>query len=430
MARKVTPGDESSASESELWDRLRALPTMDDDPLQWDRRSGTFVSRKTTGDNHQTPSVGAPGTRRSSVVPPPGATPVEPPMMSHPASRPIARPANTPTGRPTSAGRPRKRRRSRVKVAVAILIVGPLVVVVGALALASAKFSQIPRAQVSGAFTPAIGGTNYLIVGTDSREGIKASDPNAGAFLGTNVAGSRTDTIMVLHIENGRQSLLSIPRDLWVKDPSTGQMGRINSTFTSGPTNLIKAVESIGIPIQHYAEINFVSFGKLVDSAGGIDINFAFPSRDTNSGLNIATAGPNHLNGTAALAYVRSRYFEELKNGKWVTDPRSDLGRIDRQRQFLTALTNNVTNTANPLTLSNMADAMSAGLKIDDALNLLDALKLGWSMRSFHPISASLPVTPRTTNGGADVLDLKQPDAKTMMNQFNHDALPNPPTAN
>ena len=299
-----------------------------------------------------------------------------------------------------------------------------------AFAFAAAKFSQIPRVKVSGAFTPAVAGTNYLIVGTDSRDGIKASDPNAGAFLGTNVAGSRTDTIMVLHIENGRQSLLSIPRDLWVKDPATGQMGRINSTFTAGPTNLIKAVQAIGIPIQHYAEINFVSFGRLVNSAGGININFAFPSRDTNSGLNIVTAGPNHLNGTAALAYVRSRHFEELKNGKWVTDPRSDLGRIDRQRQFLTALINKVTNTANPFAVSNMADAMSAGVKIDDALNLLDALKLGWSMQSFHPASASLPVTARTTNGGADVLDLKQPDAKTMTTQFNHGGLPNPTTAN
>ena len=317
-----------------------------------------------------------------------------------------------------------------MKILITAFILVPLVVMVGAFAFASAKFSQVPRVQVSGAFTPAVAGTNYLIVGTDSREGIKASDPNAGAFLGTGDAGSRTDTIMVLHIANGRQSLLSIPRDLWVKDPSTGKMGRINSTFSTGPANLIKAVQALGIPIQHYAEINFVSFGKLVDSAGGIDINFAFPSRDTNSGLNIATAGPNHLDGTAALAYVRSRHFEELENGKWVTDPRSDLGRIDRQRQFLAAMTNKVSNTVNPLALSNMADATSAGFKVDNALSLLDALKLGWSMRSFHPTSASLPVTPRTTSGGADVLDLKQPDAKTMMNQFNHGDLTNPTPAN
>jgi len=319
-------------------------------------------------------------------------------------------------------------RRRRLKIAIAALILVPIVLMAGAFAFASVKFSQIPRAQVSKAFTPAIAGTNYLIVGTDSRAGIKASDPNAGAFLGPGDAGSRTDTIMVLHIENGRQSLLSIPRDLWVKDPSTGKMGRINSTFTAGPANLIKAVEALGIPIQHYAEINFVSFGKLVDSAGGIDVNFAFPSRDTNSGLNIATAGRNHLNGTAALAYVRSRHFEELKNGKWVADPRSDLGRIDRQRQFLAALTNKVSNTVNPLALANVADATSAGFKIDNALGLLDALKLGWSMRSFHPASASLPVTARTTSGGADVLDLKQPDAKALIDQFNHGSLPSQQT--
>jgi len=292
------------------------------------------------------------------------------------------------------------------------------------------KFSQIPRAAVSASLSPASGaGTNYLIVGTDSREGIQAGDPNAGAFIAEQVTGARTDSIMVMHVEGDKQSLLSVPRDLWVKDPKTGQMGRINSTFEAGPSNLIKAVQAAGIPVHHYVEINFVSFGKLVDAVGGIDVTFEHPARDGASGLNVEAAGVNHLDGTQALAYVRSRHYEELKNGTWVTDPRSDLGRVERQRMFLTALMNKVTDTKNPVALGNITDAMSVGLKIDDALNLLDAIRLAWKLKGFHPTSGSLPVTPRTTTGGAEVLDLKQPDATNLIAQFNNGGLPEPDPA-
>ena len=138
-------------------------------------------------------------------------------------------------------------------------------------------------------------GTNYLIVGTDSREGISADDPNAGAFLGEAVTGARTDTIMVLHTEGSTAQLVSVPRDLWVTDPATGEKGRINSTFSSGPANLITAVENLGIPIDHYMEINFVSFSKLVDAVGGITIDFPNPARDDHSGLYVDKAGKNHL---------------------------------------------------------------------------------------------------------------------------------------
>ena len=277
------------------------------------------------------------------------------------------------------------------------------------------KFGQIPRTPVAAALSPITGAsTNILIVGTDSREGIDASDPNSGAFIGEAVSGSRTDSIMVLHVEGDKQSLLSIPRDLWVKDPKNNQMGRINATYTAGAPNLIKAVQNLGIPVHHYVEINFVSFGKLVDAVGGIDVDFANRTRDTNSGLYIDNPGVNHLDGTQALAYVRSRHFTEFKNGKWVEDPLSDLSRVQRQRTFLTALMNKVTDTKNPVELSSITSALSVGMKIDDAMNFLDALKLGWKLKGFHPESISLPTSPATKNG-AEVLELKPADAKPIL---------------
>ncbi len=297
----------------------------------------------------------------------------------------------------------------------------PLLLIAGMFTFGWMKFSQIPRVPVASVLSPVTGSaTNFLVVGTDSREGINPGDPNAEAFIGGGGAtGARTDSIMVLRVDGSEQSLLSIPRDLWVTDPATGQLGRINSTYNAGPANLILAVQNLGIPVHHYVEINFVSFGQLVDAVGGIDVTFEFPSRDTASGLVVDEAGVQHLDGTQALAYVRSRHFEELENDVWVEDPLSDLGRVARQRAFLSSLLTRVSSTKNPLEISRISDAMAIGLKLDDAMNFLDALRLGWQFRGgFEPTSDTLPVTPRTTSGGAAVLDLNQAEAAPLIDQY------------
>ena len=220
------------------------------------------------------------------------------------------------------------------------------------------------------------------------------------------MAGSRTDTIMVLRVAGGTTSLLSVPRDLWVTDPATGEKGRINSTFAAGPANLITAVEQLGIPVNHYMEINFVSFAGLVDAIGGIDIDVPAPARDANSGLQIDEAGTVTLDGTQALAYVRSRYYEQLVGDQWQRDPTGDIGRTERQRAFLTALLASVADTRNPLALARIPGAVGTGMRIDDDLTYFGALRLGWALRGASPQSVTIPVTPRTTSGGAAVLEL------------------------
>jgi anionic cell wall polymer biosynthesis LytR-Cps2A-Psr (LCP) family protein len=169
--------------------------------------------------------------------------------------------------------------------------------------------------------------------------------------------------------------------------------------------------------VHHYLEINFVGFGKLVDSVGGIDVDFPFPARDTHSGLNVPTAGVQRLDGTQALAYVRSRYYEELKDGKWAQDPLSDLSRVQRQRTFLTALMGKVSETKNPLAIAGITDAMSGGLKLDDQLNLFGAIGLARQLRGFHPESVTLP-TVNGKLGSALVLDLDRPKAAPVIQQF------------
>jgi LCP family protein required for cell wall assembly len=283
------------------------------------------------------------------------------------------------------------------------------------------QFSRIERVDVGNVLSSGGGkGTNYLIVGSDSRAGISSDSANAGAFLGGGEAftSERTDTIMILRMEGSKSYLLSVPRDLWVRNPATGELGRINATYQSGPGALIQAVQSLGIPVHHYMEINFVSFAELVDAVGGITIDFPFPARDTHSGLDVPTAGKVHLDGTESLAYVRSRFYEELRDGEWVVDGTADLGRVQRQRAFLQALMGKVTSTKNPLALMNLASAMSGGMKIDDEMTYFDALGLGWRLRGgFDPESLTLPATP-ATRGGASVLDLNTAEAQPLVQQF------------
>jgi LCP family protein required for cell wall assembly len=286
-----------------------------------------------------------------------------------------------------------------------LIVLAPIVLLIG---LGWWQFSRIPKVDVASALSAGGGraGTNYLLVGIDSREGISADDPNSGAFIADEVAGSRTDTIMILHMDGTGTSLASIPRDLWVRDPASGQMGRINSTFAAGPANLVKAVEGLGIPVDHYAEINFGGFASIVDALGGITVDFPNPARDDDSGLAIAKAGPNTLDGAAALAFVRSRYYEELVNGQWRTDPTADIGRTERQRDFLAALTKSLANERNPVALVRIPFALGSGLRIDTTVSYPEALRLAWTLKDATLTPVAIPVTPRQTSGGTSVLEL------------------------
>jgi anionic cell wall polymer biosynthesis LytR-Cps2A-Psr (LCP) family protein len=170
----------------------------------------------------------------------------------------------------------------------------------------------------------------------------------------------------------------------------------------------------MGIPVDQYLEINFVSFGRLVDAVGGITIDIPYPAADNQSGLSIVDAGPNRLNGTEALAYVRSRYYTELVDGKWRVDGTADLGRTDRQRAFLTALMREVAGERNPLQLVAIPGSLGAGMKRGSTFSYTDAIGLARTLKDASPETVVIPVTPRRTSGGADVLDL-QPDARSVI---------------
>jgi LCP family protein required for cell wall assembly len=295
-------------------------------------------------------------------------------------------------------------------------IVGVLVIV-GLLAgflYARSIFNRIEKIDLGDSLTSAENGTNYLIVGSDSRENV-AQEGDAG-FNGSEdqVTGSRADTMMLLHLEGGKAQMLSIPRDLYVPIACTGNSSKINAAYNTdldggGPQCLVDTItESLGIPVDRYMEVDFVSFAGLVDSLGGITIDFPFPAQDTESGLFVPEAGAVELDGEQALAYVRSRHYQELKDGEWVEDPRADLGRMERQRAFLTVVIGELSDTRSPFSLAGAASDMATGLRIDDEMSMFDAMRLGWGMRGKTP--EALDLTPalgadRNDSGAVLILD-------------------------
>jgi LCP family protein required for cell wall assembly len=288
---------------------------------------------------------------------------------------------------------------------------------------ANDKFGQIDRVPVSSVLTPTTGGgTNYLILGSDSREAVTAAgddDPNVQPN-DESPTGQRSDTMLILRVTKGGAKVMSVPRDLFVTLPD-GHEGRINGAYNEGPGAIIQTIQSnLQIPINRYIEVDFVTFASLVDALGGITLGadiIPCSAYDDHSGLLIPQAGPVELDGTTALAFVRSRHYTEVCDGVERTDPTGDLGRIVRQQAFLRTVLSDAGHSRNPFTLMKVASSLTKGLRIDDGMSLMDAVRFAWHMGNLNPESVVLPTTPRRTSGGADVLDLGD-DAETALSQF------------
>jgi LCP family protein required for cell wall assembly len=272
---------------------------------------------------------------------------------------------------------------------------------------------------------------NYLLVGSDSRQGISADDPNAGAIGNADdVVGGRSDTIMVLRRErNGGAYLLSIPRDLWVTIAGTGKKAKINSAFHEGSERLVETVsQALGIPINHYVELDFAGFQRLVDQIGGVQICTYVPAQDLHSGLHIE-AGCTNLNGSQALAYARSRYYQEWRDGKWRLDGTADIGRIKRQQFFIkTAVTKLLQQMENePFKIGDLISAATSAVTIDQGL---DPVKAAAALRQAAEIGLdtySVPVTA-AEHKGQSALDLDTAAAQPILDFFRGNGPAPPPS--
>ena len=281
-----------------------------------------------------------------------------------------------------------------------------LVLLAGVLgyAYANSQFDKIEKVPVGSDLAGGSGGTNYLLVGTDNRPGVD---------------GDRSDTMLVLRIAHGKSTIMSIPRDLFVSIPGLNGQHRINTAYNSGPAVLVDTVQqALGVPIDRYIEINFVSFAGVVDALGGVTIDFPNPATDPKSGLNVQQTGPVLLDGVQALAYVRSRTYTEVIDGRTKVDGTADLGRVKRQQAFLRAILSRAGASKSPFKLAKIGRALTGGLKVDDKMTLTDALRFAWNMGRLRPESIVLPTTPHTTTGGAQVLLLQTDAAQPVLDQL------------
>ena len=313
----------------------------------------------------------------------------------------------TPPNRSPAQPRPVRRkvsarvyRRRRIAAALAALLVLGLVMAAGGWGYTAFRFGQISSVHVPGlGKAPSDGSVNLLVVGSDTRQGLRD-----GGF--GEAAGQRSDVIIVVHLVPAARhaAVLSIPRDLYVPVAGTGGSAKINSAFNRGPGQLVQTIQqSFGIPIHHYLLVNFDGFREVVDALGGVPMYFPRPVRDSNdghneSGLNLPRTGCQRLAGGQALALARSRYFQyQDKAGRWHADPGTDLGRIRRQQTMLRALAAKALgrNLANPIRANALVGSVVRSLTKDDRLTIRRSVTLARQFRSFDPArltTLTLPV--------------------------------------
>ena len=375
------------------------------------------------------PARGAGAPRAGAARPATPTAPARPAAKAPSASAAPPAAARRPAGRTPAPVAPRARRRGRVlprrpKLRRLLLLTSLflpvllLLLALGGWLYARSVYDKVEKIPLADVLASEGSGTNYLIVGSDSRnvEDIIDAGLNPAAF--EEGGGQRSDTMLLLRFVDGKAKMMSIPRDLYVPIAETDGSGKINAAYNGGPRRLVLTVQqSLGLPVHHYLEVDFVSFSRLVDSLGGITIEFEHPAYDTHTGLQVDQAGPVHLSGPDSLAYVRSRHYVEVIDGQERPDPTADLGRVKRQQRFLSAVFGELGSTKNPLTLARAASSASGGLRVDDTLGLLDAIKLAWRLRSLDPETVELPVRNGSNQAGA-VLFLVEPDAQAAFDQF------------
>lgn len=267
-------------------------------------------------------------------------------------------------------------------------------------------------------------GTNYLIVGSDSRAGMSAEEKKK---LHTGSAeGKRTDSMMILHTGDNGSTLVSLPRDSNVEIPTykgsdsgktyqgTGRHVKLNAAYAEdGPELLVRTVEfNTGLRIDHYVEIGFGGFAKIVDAVGGVDMTLDKGFKDKYSGADFK-AGKQTLNGEQALAFVRTRHAFAA----------SDLERTKNQQKFLAALAHQVATPStvlNPFTLYPTMGAGLDSLTVDKDMSLWDLADMFWAMKGVtggDGKSMNMPISGST--GGNLVWDKAK--VKALVDELKND---------
>lgn len=280
--------------------------------------------------------------------------------------------------------RRRKERRKRIAIVAAASVV---VLLVGSVAAAWAYIGSVNR-KMSSDVTP------ELTAALAERE--TPEEPFYMVVLGKDArpgeTESRSDTLMLVRIdpENKHVAVVSIPRDTRVEIEGHGY-NKINAAAVFGGVPLVidTVSEFAGVPISHYAEIDFNGFQSMVDTVGGVTVNVPVPISDPQAGPDKLKPGEQVLNGSQALTFCRSRAF-----------PTGDYQRVIHQQMFLKALARKLLEVRDPVTLSNLVGDIAGVLKTDlsvgDMIGIAKSLS-GMDVETMETVT--VPSAPKNMGG-------------------------------
>jgi LCP family protein required for cell wall assembly len=323
---------------------------------------------------------------------------------------------------PTTADTSSRRRLPRwMKITVIFALVVANLVALGALYVLrigqNALATAATDSEVSGVLDARSGDDLlFLIVGSDSRAGLDDLT-NFGV-----AGGARGDVIMLARVDAADSStqLLSIPRDLWVDIPGHGK-NKINAAYAfGGPSLMVETIRgALGVEINHYVEIDFVGFAALIDEVGGITVDFPFAARDLKSGLSVPE-GRQTLDGDMALAYARSRKYQESRNGSWVSVDANDIGRTQRQQVVVRAIMSELKQPGSLTEAGDIATAIASHMTIDSSLAEASVGGLAWDFKGIltgSVVGVTLPVRGASIGGQSVVLAV-EPEASQVVAEF------------
>ena len=245
----------------------------------------------------------------------------------------------------------------------------------------------------------------FLIIGSDFR-------PEWG--------GTRADVILLVMLLPGDDPpiMVSLPRDLYIPNPCYGGYSRINANLlgcgsaATGPELLSIAVEDFtGVPVDHFAVLDFEGFERIVDTVGGVEVCVDEPIRtDWRAGTPVAEFEPGctTAGGADTLKYIRSRKTEHLVNGRWGLLPGvNDLTRNQRQQELLLQAIGRLKDYVSITEFATVVESVADAFTLDEGLGLRKAISIAWDLRSFDPdtvIRPTLSVRDYVTESGAFVL--------------------------
>ncbi len=333
---------------------------------------------------------------------------------------------------PRRRWRPARRRRSvwlLVTGWLAAVLVGVLVIAaLGAYVKYRTVWDSIKRVDVTslGKQPPKFNNAeNILLLGSDTRTG---ANGRIGGHLGCNCS----DTVMLLHISPGhhRVTVISVPRDTEVpilscapSDGATGQQAApgqlepINFTLSyGGPVCTWKTIDTVThIHIDHFIQLDFTGFEKIIDDIGGVNVCLPFSVNDSLSGLKL-TAGRHHIRGSQALAFWRTR--EDLGFG-------SDLQRIQRDQYLMASLVQGIERSGllnSPSKVLGVVKDAADAMTTDSTLDQSQMLQIATSLKGLSSQSVQFVTTPNAPYiQNNQKVQLEQPQADELFHAIAHD---------